>query len=33
MFNLMLQMLKNWKRQGLIAVLPDMRYQKVSPTV
>ena len=27
------QMLKNWKRQGLIAVLPDMRYQKVSPTV
>ena len=27
------QMLKNWKRQGLIRVLPDMRYQKVSPTV
>ena len=27
------QMLKNWKRQGLISVLPDMRYQKVSPTV
>ena len=27
------QMLKNWKRQGLICVLPDMRYQKVSPTV
>ena len=27
------QMLKNWKRQGLIAVLPDMRYQKVQPTV
>ena len=27
------QMLKNWKRQGLIGVLPDMRYQKVSPTV
>ena len=27
------QMLKNWKRQGLIAVLPDMRYQKVQPAV
>ena len=27
------QRLKNWKRQGLICVLPDMRYQKVSPTV
>ena len=27
------QMLKNWKRQGLICILPDMRYQKVSPTV
>ena len=27
------QMLKNWKRQGLICVLPDMRYQKVSPTI
>lgn len=27
------QMLKNWKRQGLIGVLPDMRYQKVQPTV
>ena len=27
------QMLKNWKRQGLICVLPDMRYQKVSPTL
>ena len=27
------QMLKNWKRQGLICVLPDMRYQKISPTV
>lgn len=27
------QMLKNWKRQGVICVLPDMRYQKVSPTV
>ena len=27
------QMLKNWKRQGLIGVLPDMRYQKVSPSI
>ena len=27
------QMLKNWKRQGLISVLPDRHYQKVSPTV
>ena len=27
------QMLKNWKRQGLIGVLPDMRYQKVQPSV
>ena len=27
------QMLKNWKRQGLIGVLPDMRYQKVQTTV
>ena len=27
------QMLKNWKRQGLIVVLPDMRYQKLSSTV
>ena len=26
------QMLKNWKRQGLIRVLPDRRYQKVSTT-
>ena len=27
------QMLKNWKRQGLINVLPDSRYQKVASTV
>lgn len=27
------QMLKNWKQQGLISVLPDKRYQKASPTV
>ena len=27
------QMLKNWKRQGLIAMLPDRRYQKVSSIV
>ena len=27
------QMLKNWKRQGLISVLPDARYQKVASTV
>ena len=27
------QMLKNWKRQGLIGVLPDMSYQKVSPSI
>ena len=27
------QMLKNWKRQGLVVVLPDMRYQKLSSTV
>ena len=27
------QMLKNWKRQGLIAMLPDKRYQKVSTIV
>ena len=27
------QMLKNWKRQGLIVMLPDMRYQKLSSTV
>ena len=27
------QMLKNWKRQGLIRVLPDRRYQKVSATI
>ena len=27
------QMLKNWKRQGLIGVLSDMRYQKVQPAV
>lgn len=27
------QMLKNWKRQGLIGVLPDMRYKKVQPSV
>ena len=27
------QMLKNWKLQGLISVLPDKRYQKASPTV
>ena len=27
------QMLKNWKRQGLIAMLPDKRYQKVSSIV
>lgn len=27
------QMLKNWKRQGLICVLPDRHYQKVSPTI
>ena len=26
------QMLKNWKRQGLISVLPDARYQKVAST-
>ena len=26
------QMLKNWKQQGLISVLPDKRYQKASPT-
>ena len=24
------QMLKNWKRQGLINILPDARYQKVA---
>ena len=24
------QMLKNWKRQGLISILPDKRYQKVT---
>ena len=27
------QMLKNWKRQGLINILPDARYQKVASTV
>ncbi len=27
------QMLKNWKRQGLISVLPDRHYQKVSPNI
>ena len=27
------QMLKNWKQQGLISVLPDKRYHKASPTV
>ena len=27
------QMLKNWKQQGLISMLPDKRYQKASPTV
>ena len=27
------QMLKNWKRQGLIRVLPDRHYQKVSATL
>ena len=27
------QMLKNWKQQGLISVLPDKRYQKASPIV
>ncbi|MEH2873331.1 DUF3987 domain-containing protein [Segatella copri] len=27
------QMLKNWKRQGLISVLPDRHYLKVSPTI
>ena len=27
------QMLKNWKRQGLINILPDLRYQKVASTV
>ena len=27
------QMLKNWKLQGLISVLPDKRYQKASPSV
>ena len=27
------QMLKNWKRQGLINILPDARYQKVVSTV
>uniref|UniRef100_UPI003FEDD9AB DUF3987 domain-containing protein n=1 Tax=Prevotella sp. TaxID=59823 RepID=UPI003FEDD9AB len=27
------QMLKNWKRQGLISVLPDKRYQKASSTI
>ena len=27
------QMLKNWKQQGLISVLPDKRYQKASSTV
>ena len=27
------QMLKNWKRQGLINILPDSRYQKVASTV
>ena len=27
------QMLKNWKQQGLISVLPNKRYQKASPTV
>ncbi len=27
------QMLKNWKRQGLINILPDARYQKVAATI
>ena len=27
------QMLKNWRRQGLISVLPDMHYQKATSTV
>ena len=27
------QMLKNWKRQGLINILPDSRYQKVASMV
>ena len=27
------QMLKNWKHQGLINILPDSRYQKVASTV
>ena len=27
------QMLKNWKRQGLISVLLDRHYQKVSPNI
>ena len=27
------QMLKNWKRQGLINILPDARYQKVVSTI
>ena len=27
------QMLKNWKRQGLIGILPDKRYKKVSAIV
>ncbi|MCW4077062.1 YfjI family protein [Segatella copri] len=27
------QMLKNWKRQGLISILPDKRYQKVTSII
>ena len=27
------QMLKNWKRQGLISILPDKRYQKVASII
>ena len=27
------QMLKNWRRQGLISVLPDMHYKKATATV
>ena len=27
------QMLKNWKRQGLICILPDKRYQKVTSII
>ena len=27
------QMLKNWKRQGLLSILPDKRYQKVTSII